>query len=102
MELNYTSNELYWVDGYQDIVESVGIDGSNYRIVQNATVGFGLGLDTNDVYITTWKGYNDTLWKWYNSPSSSLQLLRDGIIGRAMDVAIVRRNKRPTGNFYTL
>ena len=98
MELNYTSNELYWVDGNQDIVESVGIDGSNYRIVQNATFAFGLGLDINDVYITLWKGHNNTLWKWYNSPSSSLQLLRDSIIGLAMDVAVVRRSKRPAGN----
>ena len=100
MELNYTSNELYWVDGNQDKLESVGIDGSNYRAVNNISYGFGLGLDVNDVYTTSWiktfQGYS--LWKWHNSPESAFKPLRNDITGKPMDVAVVRRDKRPSGN----
>jgi len=100
MELNYSSNELYWVDGYRDTLESVGIDGNNSRVLlHNISHCFGLGLDTNDVYYTSWslssKGYS--LWKWHNSPSSLNETLRNDINGRPMDVAIVRRDIRPTG-----
>ena len=101
MELNYTSNELYWVDGQHDVVESVGIDGSNYRTVHNFTFAFGLGLDINDIYLTSWDqtdGYR-SLWKWHNSPSSPSQALRDDIVGIPMDVAVVRRDKRPAGRY---
>jgi len=102
MELNYTSNELYWVDGNQDILESVGIDGSNYRVVHNISYGFGLGLDIDDVYMTSWHqnqihgGYS--LRKWHNSPESASKPLRNDIAGIPMDVAVVRRDKRPSGN----
>lgn len=101
MELNYTSNELYWVDGFRDTLESVGIDGNNSRILlHNISHCFGLGLDSNDVYYTSWqrnsgKGYS--LWKWHNSPSSLNESLRNDITGRPMDVAIVRKDVRPTG-----
>ena len=99
MELNYTSNELYWVDSYQDILEAVHINGSNHRVLQNLTFCFGLGLDINDVYVTSWLEVDETysLLKWHNSPSSNIQLLRDDIIGIPMDVAVVRRDKRPAG-----
>ena len=103
MEINYTSNELYWVDGNQNVVESIGTDGTNYRVVHNTTLsfyGFGIGLDINDIYLTSWNEthrYNNSLWKWNNSPSASSQLLRDSILGLPMDVALVRRNKRPAG-----
>ena len=100
MELNYTSNELYWVDGNQDVLEAVNINGSNHRVLQNLTYCFGLGLDINDVYVTSWLWSNDNLYsllKWHNSPSSTYQTVRDDIRGRPMDVAVVRRDKRPSG-----
>ena len=100
MELNYSSNELYWVDGFRDNLESVKVDGSNFRVVlRNVTHCFGLGLDNEDVYYTSWLQSNTgfSLWKWHNSPSSVSKLLRHDITGRPMDVAIVRRNKRPSG-----
>ena len=100
MELNYTSNELYWVDGLQDVLEAVNINGSNHRVLQNLTYCFGLGLDINDVIVTSWiesdQGYHSLL-KWHNSPSSSYQIIRNDIAGLPMDVAVVRRDKRPSG-----
>ena len=100
MELNYTSNELYWVDGRQDVVESISINGTNYRALHNITYGFGLGLDIHDIYLTSWQATHDgySLWKWRNSPSSPSQSLRHDIAGQPMDIAVVRRDKRPTGN----
>ena len=99
MELNYTSNELYWVDGNQDVLETVNINGSNHRVLQNLTYCFGLGLDISDVYVTSWLPVHGfySLLKWHNSPLSTYQTVRDDIQGLPMDVAVVRRDKRPSG-----
>ena len=100
MELNYTSNELYWVDGNQDVLEAVNINGSNHRVLQNLTYCFGLGLDINDVIVSSWIKSNQdhySLLKWHNSPSSSYQIIKNDITGLPMDVAVVRRDKRPSG-----
>ena len=106
MELNYTSDELYWVDGQQDILESVGIDGNNHRVLlRNVTHCFGLGLGDDVVYFTSWFPSDQGLFsllKWHNNDPYSYQSLRHDITGRPMDVAVVRKDKRPMGEYSRL
>ena len=99
LELDHTANELLWVDGYLDTLQSVGVGGTGHRVLlNNITYCFGLGLDGNgDVYYTSWNKRDHSLWRWNShTPRLNVSILRS-LPSRPMDVAVVRRENRPSG-----
>jgi len=102
LELDYTTEQLVWVDGYIDKLQSVGVDGDSHReLLSNITYCFGLGIDGNgDMYYTSWNKQDYSLWRWNSrTPNLNISILRN-LPSRPMDVAVVRRNNRASGRVY--
>ena len=99
LELDHFTNELLWVDGYLDKLQSVSVTGASHRVLlSNITYCFGLGLDMNgDVYYTSWNIHDYSLWRWNSHNSTQNVSILRNLPSRPMDVAVVRRDNRPSG-----
>ena len=94
--IDFSSNQLFWVDGSLAKVETADYNGQNRRLIfrSNGTHPFGVSVLSNTLYVTDW-----VLMRGLLKIDKNIGILfdRDVVPGQPMGVAVYDRSTQPQG-----